>query len=334
MSASAKPRTLAGITVPPATRTRHTIELVELADGTRVSLPLMLVNGAFDGPRFYLGAAIHGDEVNGVEILSRVVSRLDPARLAGSITCVPVQNPLAFQVDHRHPVGHFLKSPLDQSPNDAWSCFPGNRSGNFTEKLASILFELITACDYAIDIHTPTRGGRYVPISILPHPALEHFPRAEQLALAFGSGYIMKTDTGMYVRDGILCVEATRAGVPCFTFEVGEGGRLEEEMVSIGERCVLNALKFLKMVPGSVDAPAQTVRMTGFIALRAERGGVLHTQASLGARVRKGDILARIVSIYGDELQRITAPADAIFVRTTTLSTVSAGERVATLATT
>lgn len=73
-------------------------------------------------------------------------------------------------------------------------------------------FQLITTCDYAIDIHTPTRGGRYVPITILPHPALgEAFHRAEALAMAFGAGYIMKTQEGMYVQDGILCVEATRA---------------------------------------------------------------------------------------------------------------------------
>ena len=78
-------------------------------------------------------------------------------------------------------------------------------------------------------MHTPTRGGRYVPITILPHPSLPAFGQAEALGRAFGSGWIMATDQGMYVRDGILCVEATRAGVPCFTFEIGEGGRVEED---------------------------------------------------------------------------------------------------------
>jgi predicted deacylase len=322
---------IAGVTVEPGASTRHSIELIELADGTRVFLPLLLLNGARPGPRLYLGAAIHGDEVNGVEILSRALSKVNPAQFAGSVVCVPVQNPLAFQGDHRHPVALFLKSPLDQAPIDPWSCFPGNKGGNFTEKLAALLFGLITQCDYAIDLHTPTRGGRYVPISILPHPSLPAFAQAEALAEAFGSGYIMKTEKGMYVSSGILCVEATRAGVPCFTFEIGEGGRLEEDLVSLGEKCVLNVLRHLKMLPGEVEKPAHTVRMKDFVALRAGRGGLLHTKVQLGARVRKGDALAQVVSIYGDELETISAPMDAVFVRSTTLSTVSAGERVATL---
>ena len=97
---------------------------------------------------------------------------MQPDTLAGSIVCVLVQNPLAFQAEHRVPVGLYLKSPLDQMPIDPWTSFPGHTEGNITERLAATLFSLITTCDYAIDVHTPTRGGRYVPITILPHPAL------------------------------------------------------------------------------------------------------------------------------------------------------------------
>jgi hypothetical protein len=322
---------VAGVSVARSTKRRHAIELVELADGTRVSLPALFVNGASAGPRLYLGAAIHGDEVNGVAILSKVLSELDPAALAGSIVAVLVQNPLALHADHRIALGHYLKSPLDQAPSDPWTCFPGNPEGSLAEKIAHILFGLMRTCDYAIDCHTPTRGGRYVPIAILPHPALPAAGRAEELAVAFGSGYVVKTDKGMYVRDGILCVEATRAGVPAFTFEIGEGGRLEPDMVAIGARCVRNALRHLKMVPGTPEPPARAVRVREFVGLRAARGGLLTTAVELGAPVRRGEVLARIESIYGDALETITAPVDGLFIRSTTLSTVAAGERVATV---
>ena len=323
---------LAGVTVAPATKRRHAIELVELADGTRVSLPALFVNGGAAGPRLYLGAAIHGDEVNGVAILARVLSELDPAHLAGSIVAVLVQNPLAFHADHRLALSHYLKSPLDQAPADPWTCFPGHAEGSLAEKIAHILFGLIRTCDAAIDLHTPTRGGRYVPIAILPHPGLgEAARRAEELAVAFGSGYVVKTDKGMYVRDGILCVEATRAGVPAFTFEIGEGGRLEPDMVDVGARCVWNALRHLRMAPGTPEPPARAVRVKEFIGLRASRGGLLTTAVELGAPVRRGDVLARITSVYGEELETIRSPADGLFIRSTTLSTVAAGERVATL---
>ena len=320
-----------GVVVARGTKRRHAIELVELADGTRVSLPALFINGATAGPRLYLGAAIHGDEVNGIAILSQVLSALDPASLAGSIVAVLVQNPLALHADHRIALGHYLKSPLDQAPADPWTCFPGNAEGSLAEKIAHILFGLIRTCDYAIDCHTPTRGGRYVPIAILPPPGLPDARRAEELAVAFGSGYVVKTDKGMYVRDGILSVEATRAGVPAFTFEIGEGGRLEPDMVAIGARCVTNALRHLQMVPGKPEPPARAVRVREFVGLRASRGGLLTTTVDLGAPVRRGDVLARIASIYGNEVEAIVSPVDGLFIRSTTLSTVAAGERVATV---
>ena len=322
---------VAGVSVPEGTLVRGSLELVELPDGSRVSLPLALVHGARPGPTFYVGAAIHGDEANGVAIVARLLASLDPSALAGRLICVPVQNPLAFQADHRVPVGLFLKTPLDQAPIDPWTAFPGDPAGNITERLAHTLFSLIRECDAAIDVHTPTRGGRYVPITILPHPSLPAFGQADALGRAFGSGWIMATDQGMYVRDGILCVEATRAGVPCFTFEIGEGGRVEEDATAVGARCVLNAMRHLGMLAAAADSPSASVRMRAFLGLRASRGGLLTTDVELGARVTAGARLARIHDVYGDLVETITAPRDGHFVRSTTFSAVAAGERVATL---
>ncbi|HYB41252.1 MAG TPA: succinylglutamate desuccinylase/aspartoacylase family protein [Candidatus Methylomirabilis sp.] len=323
---------VAGVGVPSGAVRRHSLPIVELPDGTGVSLPLLLINGASPGPRLYLGAAIHGDEVAGVEILSTALAGVSPSELSGSVVCVPVQNPLALHADHRIPVAHYLRSPLDQAPIDAWSIFPGQPDGNFAQRLAHRLFELITRCDFAIDCHTPTRGGRYPPIAILPPASLgEAARRAEDLAVGFGSGYIMKTDAGMYVSAGILGVEATRAGTPAFTFEIGEGGRAEPQVISEGVRCVLNAFRHLKMLPGPLVPPAQSVRLRAFAGIRATRGGLLRTGVDLGARVERGDVLARIVSVYGDEVEAIRAPASGVFIRATTLTTVSSGERVATV---
>ncbi len=329
---TAKAMHVAGVSVPLGSMVRHAIEVGELADSSKVMLPLLLINGAAEGPCLYLGAAIHGDEVSGIEILSRACASIQPEQLAGSLVCVLVQHPLAFQAEHRVPVGVYLKSPLDQMPIDAWAAFPGNAQGNMTEQLAATLFGLITACDYAIDIHTPTRGGRYVPIAILPHPSLgDAWRRAEALATACGTGFVMQTDQGMYVQDGILCVEATRAGVPAFTFEIGEGGRLEEAEVATGVRCIQNALRFLQMLPGQIASPPETVVMRQFVGLRATKGGLLHTAVPLGARVQAGEVLARIYSVYGDEVETIRAPVDGLFVRQTTFPSVAVGERVATL---
>lgn len=322
---------VAGISVEPGTRIRHSLKLVELADGTSISLPLDLINGAEPGPRFYLGAAIHGDEVDGVAILFRALAGIDPAKMRGSVVCVPVQHPLSFHADHRLPISQFMKSPLDQAPADAWTCFPGDHDGNLSQILAATLFDMIKECDWAVDIHTPTRGGRYVPIAILPHPSLADHARAEEMAQAMGTGWIMRTDSGFYVADGILCVEATRAGVPCFTFETGEGGRLEEDVVDSGAQNIRNVLHWLGMVDGEIVPAKQTYLMREFVGLRAQRGGLLLPKVTLGDLVKKGDLLCSIVNIFGDEVEQIIAPRDGVYVRATTLSTVSRGERAATL---
>jgi len=318
--------------VAPGSRLRAQLELVELADGAKVRLPVLAINGTRPGPRLYLGAAIHGDEVNGVAILSRSLASLDPASLAGGIVCVPVQHPLAFYADHRIPLSQFMKSPLDQAPIDAWTCFPGDEKGNLAQIVAARLFGLARQCSCAIDIHTPTRGGRYVPIAILPSMSLgRNAEAAAWLADQLASGYIMKTDTGMYVSRGIFCVEATAAGIPAFTFEIGEGGQLEEAMIEEGARCLRNALIGLGMIEGERRLPAATHLMREFLGIRARRGGLLHTLAELGTIVRRGDPLARIVDIFGDTVETVAAPEPGVFVRSTTLSTVSTGERVATL---
>ena len=301
---------IAGVTVPKATKRRHAIDLVELADGTRVSLPALFVNGALPGPRLYLGAAIHGDEVNGVAILSRVLSELDPSHLVVSIVAVLVQNPLAFHADHRLALSHYLKSPLDQAPADPWTCFPGNAEGSLAEKIAHILFGLIRTCDYAIDLHTPTRGGRYVPISILPPAGLgEASRRAEELAVAFGAGYVVKTDKGMYVAR-ILC-RGHRAGILPSRELVEEP--LEPDMVDVGSRCVWNAPVLRWPTEGRSRPRARCAYgslSTARLAVGAPRGG-------LGPVRRRR--LARITSVYFEGWRRSVALRRPLY-RSTTLS--------------
>jgi predicted deacylase len=321
-----------GLTVEPGTVQRTSIPLMQLADGTTVSIQVMFMNGARPGPRLYLGAGIHGDEVNSIAIVAQAMKQVDLQQLAGSIICVPVQHPLALYSDHRLPLAQFLKSPLDQAPADAWTCFPGQADGNLAQVIAATLFRMIETCDFALDIHTPTRGGRYVPIAILPHAGIGPAAQvAEEMGRALGTGFVMRGERGMYVSDGILCVEATKAGIPALTFEIGEGGRLEQESIATGTACVLNLLRHLKMIDGAVEAPAETHVMRDFLGLRASRGGLLITEVKLGQAVKQGDLLCRVVDIFGDEVERFVAPVDGLFVRATTLSTVTTGERVATL---
>ena len=203
---------------------------------------------------------------------------------------------------------------------------------NLAQMVAATLFRLIRYCDYALDIHTPTRGGRYVPIAILPYQKLGPAAQtAEQMAHALGTGWVMRGESGIYVSDGGLCNEATTVGIPALTFEIGEVGRLEEDSVATGARCVLNLLRFLNMIDADIKKPVTTQVMREFLGLRARCGGLLITEAELREAVRSGDVLCRIIDIFSEEAECVIAPADGLFVRATTLSTVTTGERVGTL---
>jgi predicted deacylase len=126
--------------------------------------------------------------------------------------------------------------------------------------VAATLFRLIGYCDYALDTHTQTRGGRYVPIAILPHQKLGPAAQtAEQMAHALGTGWVMRGESGIYVSDGGLCNEATTVGIPALTFEIGEVGRLEEDSVATGARCVLNLLRFLNMIDADIKPTSRSL---------------------------------------------------------------------------
>ena len=181
-------------------RSVTSIPLLELADGTMLKTDLIVVRGGEPGPVFLAASAVHGDEINGIHIVQQLVAELDASELRGTVLALPVQNPLGLQSQHRFPVGQLLKSPLDQAPADLWASFPGDPEGNSTQVMAHILHnQVFTKADYLIDIHTPTTGGRYMPIAFLPPSRVgEPAERAEAMARAFGTQVVLKTDLGMY----------------------------------------------------------------------------------------------------------------------------------------
>jgi uncharacterized protein len=320
----------AGLRVGRGQRAHTRVRVAELPDGTLVELPLMVIRGAAPGPIMYIGAAFHGDEVAGVEIVGRLVSQLDAQALRGTLLVVPVQNPLAFQVQHRYFVGHMLKSPMDQNPADPWASFPGDPNGNLAALIAHALFEqFMRHAHYMIDIHTPTTGGRYAPFAFLPptrcgRPVVE----AETLACAFGADYILANDKGMYVGDKNPHTIMAERGVPAFGIEIGEGGRLDEADVAVGLRGLFNVLKQVGMLPGAVETFGRRTVIRTMEVTRASRGGILHLHVGLNDDVNQGQHVASVISSFGEVLEEIRSMHSGPVVRVATLPTVSSGERV------
>ena len=96
------PIEVAGVFVNPGERRRIEIPVAKLPTGTSLTLPIMVVNGAKPGPTVWISAAVHGDEVNGVEIIGRVLEKLAPRELAGCLITVPIVNVFGFNAQSRY----------------------------------------------------------------------------------------------------------------------------------------------------------------------------------------------------------------------------------------
>ena len=332
-SESDKKLEIPGLRLVRGERAQTRMRVLELADGSWVELPVAALRGAKPGPVFYLGAAFHGDEINGVELVNRFARTLDLRALKGTIVMVPVQNPLAFQVQHRYFIGHLIKSPLDQSPADPWVSFPGDANGNMAGLMAHAIFaNLMQHADYLVDVHTPTTGGRYAPFAFLPPPRLgAAAAEAEEMAKAFGADFILATDQGIYVHEQSPHVVMAKRGCIAMGIEVGEGGRVEPEVTERGLAGLANLFRRIGMLEEGPAPLGRRLVISTMTIVRARRGGLLNRAVELNDEVAKDQLLATVGDTFGETVEHIRAPHAGPVVRITTFPAVSAGERVVQL---
>jgi predicted deacylase len=324
---------IGGMKLERGERSRTRMPVLEFADGVSLELPVMVLRGAKPGPTFYLGSAFHGDEVNGVEIVGRLAKEIDLRQLSGTIIVVPAQNPPALQVQHRYAIGHWSKSPLDQSPGDPWACFPGDPNGNMASLIAHTLYsELMQHADYVVDVHTPTTGGRYAPFAFLPPTRIGSIVDAsEKMAKAFGADFVLATNEGVYVQDSSPHTVMAKKGAIALGLEVGEGGQLDADVTERGLRGLRNMLRSIRMLEGDQEDFGRKLVITSMSVVRATRGGLLHRQVALNDNVKKGQLVATITNLFGEIVEEIRAPHDGPIVRIATFPSVNGGERVVQL---
>lgn len=299
---------LADVECPPGQLTRGRIVAGWLDDGTPIEIPLLVLHGSRPGPVFWLGAALHGIEIVGVEIIRRVLrDAVDASQLAGTIIGAPIQNPLAF-LDHKY-----------NTPRDGLNInrfFPGNPNGSLSERLAYALYtEGVARADVVVDIHANTAPAH--PFVILRGGSGPVYDQARQLAEAYGLTILQsapKSATpGEKFLAGLLMDAALQDGKPAVTLEY-EGWTMDERWVEAGVAGTLNALRRFGLVEGDetvvpfadkIDKPLAVQ-----VALRATAGGVILHQVRPGTRVGIGQTVARIVDPFGEEREVLRSPVD------------------------
>ena len=277
-----------------------------------MEMPVQVIRSRVDGPRLFVCAALHGDELNGVEIIRRLLKRRGLKRLScGTLIAVPMVN--LYGVIER---SRYLPDRRDLNRS-----FPGSHRGSLASRLAHVFMtEIVANATHGIDLHTGA-----VHRSNIPQVRADLDDEATlQIARAFGVPVLLNSR----LRDGSLREAARNRGVPMLVYEAGEALRFDELSIRAGVQGIENVMRYLGMLP--LEHETKTTKEP-FVArssrwIRAPYSGVLHAMVRLGARVTKGDVLGRITDPFGGEEAIILADADGIVIGRTFLPLVNEGD--------
>ncbi len=227
-------------TVAPGRTARFELPFARLPTGSDASLPVAVVNGRYAGPHVWLSGAIHGDELNGVEIIRRVLRRLEARRLHGAVLAVPIVNVFGFLSESR-----YLPDRRDLNRS-----FPGSGRGSLANRLAHLFMtEVVSQCSLGIDLHTATNHR----INLPQLRANLDDPETRRLAVAFGAPFAIQAR----LRDGSLRQAALDQEIGVLLYEAGQAHRFDEAAIQAGVEGVLRVLNELKMTDMQVpEAPS------------------------------------------------------------------------------
>jgi predicted deacylase len=282
---------LLGTDIAPGTRKRLTWTSGTAIEGFVVPVPVIVLNGTGPGPVLCLTAAVHGDELNGIEVTRRVVEDIDVEELNGAIIGIPIVNIQGFYRGTR-----YLPDRRDLN-----RYFPGNPRGSSATRMAHSLFtEVIRHCSALIDLHTGSLNRTNLP----QVRADLRSPQVTRMTQAFGATVVLHS-----VGDkGSLRRAANDAGIPAVTFEMGEPMRVQPEQVEHGAKAIETLLYALGMTrqrrywgdPEPVYYASKWVRV--------DNGGILFSDVALGERVSEGELLGVVTDPLSNQQYRIYAP--------------------------
>ncbi len=306
-----RPIHINGVEVPAGTRETIDLPVAKLYTHTVLAMPLHVVNGKRDGPRLFISGAIHGDELNGVEIIRRLLKLPILNRLRGTLIAIPIVNVHGFLDRSR-----YLPDRRDLNRS-----FPGHERGSLASRVANLFMaEIVGQCTHGIDLHT---GGMHR--SNLPQiRANLDDEETARLAEAFGTPVLINAN----IRDGSLRQAAVEQGILMLLYEAGEALRFDEVSIRAGVNGIIHVMRELGMLPA---ARKRKVKYKPVIArssswVRSPESGILRAMVSLGTQVEKDTLLGMVADPFGEREVEIRSPYNGIVVGRNNLPLVHEGE--------
>lgn len=300
-----------GVEVEAGSVAQIDIPVSDLYTHTPVTMPVHVTHGRRSGPVAFVSAAIHGDEINGVEIIHRLLRLKALKRLAGTLICIPVVNVFGFLNQTRYlPDGRDLNRS-----------FPGSEKGSLAARLASVfLKEIASHCEYGIDLHT----GSWHRTNLPQIRANLDDEVTIRLARAFHVPVLINSN----LRDGSLRQAADEMGITMLVYEGGERLRFNESVIRAGVYGVLNVLRTLEMLRPSRRSSTfpDPLVANGSGWVRAPGSGIFRVTTELGLRVRKDDVLGVISDPFGANEQVVQASFSGIVIGQNNLPLINEGD--------
>jgi len=289
------------------------LPLTRLVTGGDVSIPVQVVHGKEPGPAIWVNAAIHGDEVVGVEVIRRVLGQLSAKTLSGTVVAVPVVNVLGFLSGDR-----YLPDRRDLNRS-----FPGSSRGSLASRIAHLFMaEVVAKCSMGIDLHTAADRRANLP---QVRADLDD-PETRRLALAFGAPVALHAS----LRDGSLRQAARQAGARVLLVEAGEALRFDEVSIDAGVIGIQRVLAALGMIPRDQEpeTPYTTLVSRSSSWVRARASGILQLDVELGDLVEEGRRLGGISDTLGRRIRLVHADRAGIVVGLNRAPLVNVGDAV------
>ena len=270
-----------------------------------------VVHGRRPGPTLFVSAAVHGDEVIGVEIARRLLRSPQLDTVRGTLLVVPIVNAFGF-------LNHSRYLPDRRDLNRS---FPGKEGGSLAGRLAHLFMkEVVRRSDFGIDLHSAA-------IHRTNMPQIRVSPSSDgtlKLADAFGAPVVIVAK----LRDGSLRKAAQDKGVDILLYEAGEGLRFDEVSARAGLAGILRVMHEMGMIPrkGISRARTKPVHATSSTWQRAPAGGLMRGYKGTGEYVEAGEVLASISDPFGEVEIDVTSELAGVIVGRTNLPVVNEGD--------
>lgn len=284
---------IAGITIAPGEEKQIDAQIARLPSRTPIDIPIIVSRSKKPGPTLLITGGMHGDEINGIEIVRRVIANKYHKPLVGTVICIPILNVYGFI--------HFSRQTNDGG-KDINRSFPGARNGSLASQLAYRLTQdILPLIDYGIDFHT---GGARINNYPQIRTQLDD-PMNLELAKAFSPKFIIHSP----FRDKSFRKEASKSGKSILVFEGGESLRLRKHAIDVGVNGFLRVMKHLKMREEAPVSKGEMLFVQKSSWLRAKSAGIYHSFFRTGEKVEKGALVGLITGPYGEFEHKMKAHA-------------------------